>query len=200
MRVLLAPDSFGGTLTAIQAAEAMAAGWRRGAPGDDVRLLPLADGGPGFVEILHAVLGGDLVPVTVTGPLGDPVPAVVLRTAGPAGTTVYVESAQAIGLHLVPAERRDPTRTTTAGVGELLLAARDLGATRVVVGLGGSSTNDAGAGMLAALGMTAPALRGGGEPSPTCGRRTSPTSPWRATRSRVWTWPWRPTSTCRCSA
>lgn len=162
VRVLIAPDSFGGTLTALQAAEAMADGWRRAAPGDDVRTLPLADGGPGFVAILHAALGGDLVPVTVTGPLGAPVPAVLLRVDGVPGPTVYVESAQAIGLPLVPPERRDPTRTTTVGVGELLLAARDLGATRVVVGLGGSSTNDGGAGMLAALGMAAPALRAGG--------------------------------------
>ncbi|KGM16508.1 hypothetical protein N867_19290, partial [Actinotalea fermentans ATCC 43279 = JCM 9966 = DSM 3133] len=162
MRVLLAPDSFGGTLTAVQAAEAMADGWRRTAPSDELRTLPLADGGPGFVAILNASLGGQLVPVTVTGPLGQPVPAALLRVDGPGGPTVYLESAQAVGLHLVPPERRDPTATTSAGVGELLLAARDLGAARVVVGLGGSGTNDGGAGMLAALGMGAPALRAGG--------------------------------------
>lgn len=162
MRVLLAPDCFGGTLTAVEAAAAMAEGWRRGAPGDEVRALPLADGGPGFVTILHAALGGDLVPVTVTGPLGEPVPAALLRVTGPVGTTVYVESAQAVGSHLIAPERRDPTVTTSAGVGELLLVARDLGAARVVVGLGGSGTNDAGAGALGALGMSCPALRRGG--------------------------------------
>ena len=162
MRVLLAPDSFGGTLSAVQAAEAMGEGWRRAAPADDVRTLPLADGGPGFVAILHASLGGDLVPVTVTGPLGTAVPATLLRVDGPDGPTVYVESAQAVGLHLVAPERRDPGATTSVGLGELLLAARGLGARRIVVGLGGSSTNDAGAGALAALGMREPALRRGG--------------------------------------
>ncbi len=162
MRVLLAPDSFGGTLSAVQAADAMADGWRRAAPDDDVRTLPLADGGPGFVAILSASLGGDLVPVTVTGPLGAAVPATLLRVDGPGGPTVYVESAQAVGLHLVAPERRDPGVTTSVGLGELLLAARGLAATRIVVGLGGSSTNDGGAGALAALGMRAPALRRGG--------------------------------------
>lgn len=162
MRVLFAPDSFGGTLSAVQAAEAMVGGWCRVAPGDDVRALPLADGGPGFVAIVSASLGGDLVPVTVTGPLGEPVPATLLCVDGPGGRTVYLESAQAVGLHLVGPDRRDPTVTTSVGVGELLLAARGLGAARVVVGLGGSSTNDGGAGMLAALGMAAPALRAGG--------------------------------------
>lgn len=162
MRVLLAPDAFGGTLTADQAAEAMADGWRRAASADDVRTLPLGDGGPGFVTALHASLGGELVPVAVTGPLGDEVPAALLRVDGAAGPTVYVESAHAVGLHLVDPARRDPTRTTSAGLGALLLAARDLGAVRVVVGLGGSATHDGGAGLLAALGMAAPGLREGG--------------------------------------
>lgn len=162
VRVLIAPDSFGGTLTAVQAAEAMADGWRRSAPADELRQLPLADGGPGFVSILNACLGGELVPVTVTGPLGTQVPAALLRVDGPGGPTVYLESAQAVGLHLVAPQRRDPTVATSAGVGELLRAARELGAARVVVGLGGSGTNDGGAGMLGALGMGAPALRAGG--------------------------------------
>jgi glycerate kinase len=162
MRVLIAPDCFGGTLTALQAAEAMAVGWRAGAPHDDVAVLPLADGGPGFVDIVHAALGGDLVPVTVRGPLGEPVPAVVLRTTTAGGVVAYLEAAQVVGLHLVPADRRDPTVTTSAGVGELLRAAVDLGAVRVVVGLGGSATNDAGAGMLAGLGLDAAVLAGGG--------------------------------------
>ncbi len=162
MRVLLAPDSFGGTLTAVQAARALASGWSRGAPHDDVTRLPLADGGPGFVDILHASLGGDVVPVTVAGPLGEPVPAALLCVPGATGPTVYVESAHAAGLHLVPPDRRDPTVTTSFGVGELVLAARSLGAVRVVVGLGGTGTNDGGAGALAALGMASPLLRRGG--------------------------------------
>lgn len=166
MRVLVAPDSFGGTLTAVQAAEAVAAGWSLGAPHDEVVRLPLADGGPGFVDILHAALGvrsgADLVPVTVAGPLGEPTPAVLLRVPADDGPTVYVEAAHAVGLHLVPPERRDPTVTTSVGLGELLRAAVGLGATRVVVGLGGSATNDGGAGLLAALGMASPVLRRGG--------------------------------------
>ncbi len=162
MRVLIAPDCFGGTLSAAEAAAAMRAGWLAGAAHDDVTALPLADGGPGFVDIVAAATGGEVTPLVVTGPLGEPVPATVLTVPGPSGVTAYVESAQAVGLHLVPQDRRDPTRTTSVGLGELLLAARDLRATRVVVGLGGSSTNDGGAGLLAGLGMAARALRGGG--------------------------------------
>ena len=153
MRVLIAPDSFTGTLSAPAAAAAVADGWRRQAPGDELELLPLSDGGPGFVDVLHAALGGDLLPVTVPGPLGDPTPAVILLTPGDADAgarTAYVESAHACGSHLVPADRRDPGRATTAGVGRLLGEARAAGATRIVVGLGGSGTNDAGAGALLA--------------------------------------------------
>ncbi|MBX9246699.1 glycerate kinase, partial [Actinotalea ferrariae] len=162
VRILVAPDCFTGTLGARAAAEAIAQGWRRGAPHDDVTLLPLADGGPGFLEVVHAALGGELVPVTVAGPLGDPTPALVLVVETAAGPTAYVESAQAVGLHLVPPVRRDPTRTTSVGLGELLAAALDLAPSRVVVGLGGSATNDAGAGVLAGLGLAAPVLRAGG--------------------------------------
>jgi glycerate 2-kinase len=148
MRVLIAPDKFAGTLTAVQAAEAIATGWRRQAPDDDLDLAPMADGGPGFVDVLHAALGGDLSAVTVSGPHGSPVPAVVLRV----GDTAYVESAQAAGLHLASG----PVETaTSAGVGELVLAAAEGGATTIVVGLGGSGTNDGGAGVLSALGATA---------------------------------------------
>jgi glycerate 2-kinase len=148
MRVLIAPDKFAGTLTAVEAAEAIAEGWRRRAPQDELELVPMADGGPGFVDVLHASLGGDLLAVTVTGPYGESVPASVLVV----GDTAYVESAQACGLHLTPPGSRDPERATTRGVGELLAAAVDAGARRVVVGLGGSGTNDGGAGLLAALG------------------------------------------------
>ncbi len=149
MRILVAPDKFAGTLTAVEAADAIAAGWRRWAPDDDLDLAPMADGGPGFVDVLHTALGGELLAVTVQGPFGEPVPATVLRV----GDTAYVESAQACGLHLTSAER--PEQAGTHGVGELVAAAVDSGATRVVVGLGGSGTNDGGAGLLAALGATA---------------------------------------------
>ena len=151
MRVVIAPDKFAGTLTAVEAAEAIAEGWRRRAPGDDLVLVPMADGGPGFVDVLHASLGGDLLAATVTGPYGEEVPASLLLVEG----TAYVESAQACGLHHTPVEDRDPERATTRGVGELLAAAVDAGARRIVVGLGGSGTNDGGAGLLAALGATA---------------------------------------------
>lgn len=145
MRVLIAPDKFAGTLTAVQAAEAVAAGWRTHAPDDELDLAPMADGGPGFVDVLHTALGGSLDAVTVSGPHGTPVPAVVLR----AGGTAYVESAQAAGLHLVDGS---PETASSRGVGELVLAAVQGGATRVVVGLGGSGTTDGGAGVLSALG------------------------------------------------
>ncbi len=151
MRVVLAPDKFAGTLTAVEAAAAMAEGWARRSPGDELVRVPMSDGGPGFVDVLHAALGGDLVAHTVTGPLGEPTPAAVLHV----GRTAYVESAQAVGLHLTAPEQRAPERGHTRGLGTLLAAAVDAGATRVVVGLGGSGTNDAGAGLLAELGATA---------------------------------------------
>ncbi|RZT86990.1 glycerate kinase [Pseudonocardia sediminis] len=151
MRVVVAPDSFGGTLSARDAAEAIATGWRRAAPADDVRVVPLADGGTGFAEVLQAALGGTLHELPVTGPLGGTVTGSWLRV----GDTAYLEAAAACGLHHVPRERRTPDvarSATSRGVGELLAAARDAGARRIVVGLGGSATTDGGAGMLAALG------------------------------------------------
>jgi len=157
VRVLIAPDCFTGTLTAPEAAAAVADGWRRQAPHDELDLLPLSDGGPGFVDVLRSALGAEPLAVTVPGPDGEPAPAVILLTpepgdGQPAGArTAYLESAQACGLHLLPPDRRDPTRTTTAGVGRLLAEARAAGATTVVVGLGGSGTNDGGAGLLLAL-------------------------------------------------
>src|SRR3954468_5231390 len=149
VRVLVAPDKFAGTLTAVEAAEAIAAGWRRQAPADDLDLAPMADGGPGFVDVLHVALNGELRAVTVTGPFGAPTPGTVLLV----GTTGYVESAQACGLHLTRGER--PEEATTRGVGELVLAAVEAGAGEVVVGLGGSGTTEGGAGLLAALGARA---------------------------------------------
>jgi glycerate kinase len=148
MVVLIAPDCFGGTLTAVEAAEAVARGWRRAAPSDDLVLRPLADGGPGFVDVLHVALGGTLHSCQVTGPAGEPVTALWLEHDG----TGYVEAAQACGLHLVPAEQRDAGAATSRGVGELIGEIRDAGLRSAVVGLGGSATTDGGAGALAALG------------------------------------------------
>lgn len=158
MHVLIAPDSFGGTLTAVEAAEAIATGWGRRAPTDTLRLVPMSDGGPGFVDVLAASLGGEVFSLTVLGPYGDSVPGDVLMV----GDTAYVECAQACSMP--PSCSPDPERGTTYGVGQLVAAAVDRGARRVVVGLGGSGTNDAGAGLLAALGASsvpAEALRGG---------------------------------------
>ena len=148
MRVVVAPDKFAGTLSAVEAVEAICRGWGQRAPGDVLVARPMSDGGPGFVDVLHEALGGELLGVTVTGPYADPVPATLLRV----GATAYVESAQAVGLHLTPPEQREPERATSRGVGDLVRAAVDAGAERVVVGLGGSATNDGGAGALAALG------------------------------------------------
>ncbi|HEU4540020.1 MAG TPA: glycerate kinase [Jiangellaceae bacterium] len=155
MRILVAPDKFAGTLTAVQAADAMAEGWRRQAPADELTTIPMADGGPGFLDVLHASLGGQLNAVTVRGPLGGTVPATLLVV----GDTAYVESAQACGLNLLPRQGHRPVAgmtesASTYGVGELVAAGVDAGVSRVVVGLGGSGTNDGGAGLLAALGAT----------------------------------------------
>ena len=164
VHVVIAPDCFTGTLTATQAAEAMAAGWHDTAPRDRVTLLPLSDGGPGFVDVLGRSLEGEVVALTVSDPLGREVPAAVLVVGSEGGRTAYVESAQAAGLHLLAADERNPALTSTWGVGQLLQAALAVEPDRIVVGLGGSGTNDAGAGMLSALGA-GPAevlARGGG--------------------------------------
>lgn len=147
--MLIAPDKFAGTLTAVEAAGAIATGWSREAPGDALDLAPMADGGPGFVDVLHDALGGELSAVTITGPHHEPVPGAVLRV----GERAWVESAQACGLALTGGEGAE--RATTWGVGELVRTALDSGATEIVVGLGGSGTNDGGAGLLGALGATA---------------------------------------------
>ncbi len=162
MRVLVAPDKFAGTLTAVEASDAIRAGWLRRRPDDEVVLAPLSDGGPGFVDALHASLGGQLHALTVTGPLGQPTPAALLLVSRDDRMTAYVESAQACGLALLPRDasgrRPEPDvaeAASTSGVGELVAAALDAGADEVVVGLGGSGTNDGGAGLLGALGVVA---------------------------------------------
>jgi glycerate kinase len=149
VRVLIAPDKFAGTLTAVEAARAIAEGWARRAPDDELDLAPMADGGPGFVDVLHAALGGELSAVTVTGPHHEQVPGAVLTL----GERAWVESAQACGLAITRGQ--DPETATTWGVGELVRRAIDAGATEIVGGLGGSGTNDGGAGLLGALGATA---------------------------------------------
>ena len=153
MRVLVAPDKFRGTLTAPEAARAIAAGWRLARPGDDPTEVPLADGGEGTLDALLAALGGERRSATVTGPLGGPVEADFGLVDGPAGATAVVEMAAASGLALVPEGARDPLRATTRGTGELILEACRAGAGSVIVCIGGSATNDGGAGMAEALGV-----------------------------------------------
>jgi glycerate 2-kinase len=159
MRLLIAPDKFKGSLSARAATAAMVQGARRADPSIEVDPCPLADGGEGTVEALLAAGGGTLRAVRVTGPLGAPVDC-SFALLGDARTAV-IEMAAAAGLGLVPAERRDPTRATSHGVGQLIRAALDAGATRLIIGLGGSATNDGGAGMAQALGAR---FEGAGEP------------------------------------
>jgi len=151
MRVLICPDKFAGTLSAVEVAEAVAAGWRSVRPADTLVTSPLSDGGPGFVDVLAGALHGAVVPVPTTDPLGRPVTGHILVH----GDTAYVESAQACGLDLLAEDERDPKITTTLGLSSLVLAAARGGARTAVIGLGGSVTNDGGAGFLAGLGVTA---------------------------------------------
>jgi glycerate 2-kinase len=150
MRIVVAPDSFKGSLSAAEAGAAMARGVRTAFPAADVVEVPMADGGEGTVDALVAGTGGHVVTRTVTGPLGTPVEARFGLLGD--GETVAIEMAAASGLLLVPSDRRDPRITTTYGTGQLIRAALDLGVKRIVCGIGGSATNDGGAGMITALG------------------------------------------------
>jgi glycerate kinase len=150
MRIVIAPNAFKGSLTAFEAAEAIAEGVRAAAPDADILLVPIADGGDGTVDALVAATGGERRTLRVRGPLGDPVDADYGLIAG--GSTAVIEMAKAAGLALVPPGKRDPQITTTYGVGELLQHACDAGARHFIVGIGGSATNDGGAGMAQALG------------------------------------------------
>lgn len=161
--MVIAPDSFSGTLPAAAAATAMATGWSRHAPGDELDLCPLSDGGRGFVEVLAASCPGRLTPVEVTGPGADPVLAVIFLTAaervnGTSQVTAYLEAAQTCGADPAPSCGTDPGATTSFGLGTLIAAAIESGATRVVVGVGDVITHDGGAGLLAglAVGLSVP--------------------------------------------
>ena len=153
MRVIIAPDKFKGTLTAPQAAAAMAAGWRDADPRAEIDQVPVADGGEGTLDALVAALGGERRRARVTGPLGDPVDAEYGLATTEEGVVAIVEMAQASGLRLVSEARRDPRRATTRGTGELILEACRHRPSRLLIGVGGSATNDAGAGMAQALGV-----------------------------------------------
>ncbi|MEV7080670.1 glycerate kinase [Streptomyces sp. NPDC093516] len=149
-RVVVAPSGFKESLSAEAAADAIAAGVRRVLPGADLDLVPLVDGGEGTARALAAATGGRIVTVPATGPVGETL-ATHYALLG-SGDTAVVEMAAVAGLSLVPRDLRDPGATTTYGVGELIRAALDSGARRILIGCGDSGTSDGGAGALQALG------------------------------------------------
>jgi glycerate kinase len=150
MRIVIAPDSFKECLTAPEVAAALAAGVRRALPHAVVDEAPMADGGEGTVQALVAATGGQTRQADVTGPLGERIRATYGMLGD--GRTAVIEMAEASGLHLIPRGRRDPRVTTTRGTGELMEHALEHGAERLLIGIGGSGTNDGGAGMAQALG------------------------------------------------
>ncbi|MEU3267022.1 glycerate kinase family protein [Streptomyces bacillaris] len=151
-RIAIAPSGFKESLSAARVAEAIAAGVRRVTPDAELDLIPLVDGGEGTAEALALASGGRLVPCTAKGPVGAPVRTHFALLGGTGPLTAVVEMAAVAGLSLVPQDRRHPGATTTYGVGELIRAALDAGARRVLVGCGDSGTSDGGAGALQALG------------------------------------------------
>ncbi|TXN81284.1 glycerate kinase [Methylobacterium sp. WL8] len=153
IRILVAPSGFKGCLDPEHVASSIATGLRRASNGVDIRELALADGGEGTAVTLARMTGGLLRPTRVTGPLGETMDASFAVLGGLHRGTAVVELAAAAGLSHVPRDRRDPMRTTTRGVGELILAAIDAGAMRVIVGCGDSGVNDGGAGLARALGV-----------------------------------------------
>jgi glycerate kinase len=150
MKIVIAPQSFKGSLSAIQAADAIARGIQRVLPDAEMIRVPVADGGDGTLDAMVNATGGTFHEANVTGPLGSPVGARwgVLGD----GVTAVIEAAQACGLALISANARNPLKTTTFGVGELINHALDAGYRRMLIGLGGSSTNDGAAGLALALG------------------------------------------------
>ncbi|WP_144958574.1 glycerate kinase [Pseudomonas oryzihabitans] len=151
MKIVIAPDSFKESLSAAGVASALARGLRQALPTAEIRECPLGDGGEGTLDAVLAATGGEVREARVTGPLGEPVTA---RWGWLAEQrTAFVEMASASGLELVPKGRRDVRVATSHGTGELLRAALDAGAERLVLAIGGSATNDSGAGVLQALGV-----------------------------------------------
>jgi glycerate kinase len=151
MKIVIAPDSFKGNLSALQVATAIERGIRRVVPDARCVRVPMADGGEGTVRSLVDALGGRMVARRVRGPLGNPLRAQYGLAQN--GRLAIIEMAAASGLPLVPAGRRNPLRTSTFGTGELMLDALRRGARRLILGIGGSATNDGGVGMAQALGV-----------------------------------------------
>ena len=160
LKVVIAPDSFKGSLTARQVCQSAEEGLRRVWPEAEVVSVPMADGGEGTVQSLVDATSGRIVNIDVTGPLGEQVPA-FFGVLGD-GVTAVIEMAAASGLPLVPASRRNPLVATTRGTGELIVSALDMGCRRFLIGIGGSATNDGGAGMAQALGVKLLDARGAG--------------------------------------
>ena len=151
MKIVIAPQGFKGGISGLEAARAIARGVLKAVPDAETVLLPVADGGDGTLHALVDATGGEIFTSTVTGPLSHQVEA-QWGVMGD-GRTAVIEMARASGLAMVPPRRRNPKVTTTLGTGELLKEALERGYERVIVGLGGSATNDGGAGMAAALGV-----------------------------------------------
>ncbi|MDM5225394.1 glycerate kinase [Cytobacillus sp. NJ13] len=150
MKIVIAPDSFKESLSALEAANAIERGFKFIFHEADYKKMPMADGGEGTVQSLVDATEGTIIERTVTGPLGEPVKAFFGLMGD--GKTAVIEMAAASGLHLVPSEKRNPLITSTWGTGELIAAAMDSGVQHIIIGIGGSATNDAGAGMIQALG------------------------------------------------
>ena len=151
MKIVIAPDSFKESLTALEVANAIETGFKQIFPNAEYVKLPMADGGEGTVQSLVDATQGRLIETEVTAPLGNQVKSFFGLSGD--GKTAIIEMAAASGLHLVPMDKRDPCQTTSFGTGELIKQALDLGVQHIILGIGGSATNDGGAGMLQALGL-----------------------------------------------
>ncbi|TYL49324.1 glycerate kinase [Marinomonas sp. IMCC 4694] len=156
MKIVIAPDSFKESLTALEVADAIETGFRQVFPRADYLKVPMADGGEGTVQSMVDATQGHFIDLEVTGPLGNRVMAqygILGAVDGQEPTTAVIEMASASGLHLVPREQRDPRYTTSFGTGELIKDALNRGIKHIILGLGGSATNDAGVGLAQALGI-----------------------------------------------
>ncbi|WFA05339.1 glycerate kinase [Bacillus sp. HSf4] len=151
MKIVIAPDSFKESMTSPEAAASIEKGFKAVLPDAEYIKIPVADGGEGTVQALVDATGGELMYKQVTGPLGTPVKAAYGLLGD--GKTAVIEMAEASGLHLIPPAQRNPLQTTTRGTGELIMDAVEKGAAKIIIGLGGSATNDGGAGMASALGV-----------------------------------------------
>ncbi|WP_077214342.1 glycerate kinase [Bacillus dakarensis] len=151
MKIVIAPDSFKESLTALEVAVSIENGFKRVFPDSEYIKVPMADGGEGTVQSLVDATDGKIINKIVKGPLGEPVNAFFGLLGD--GKTAVIEMAAASGLHLVPKDKRNPLKTTTRGTGELIAACLDYGVNHIIIGIGGSATNDGGAGMAKALGV-----------------------------------------------